>query len=980
MKWTHILVVLFVIGLCAILVAVLLSPTLPETGSIPQQAGNMDEHYSEMQSIKNNDSDSEESESGYPEGHRGQAATNNPRHSNGNRVIGDKEAGRSSADSGRGGGGTNAASRSRHGGSGGMSYQDKENDERDNDSSLKSFNKLKPGIRIITRDEFQDYIDSVETPPGENDEDSEFDDPKKGIVAGYVVDESGAPVDNAKLILSLEQTSYTTDKSEDFAGFPKTAMTDANGRFWFTDLPLLSYSIMIECRGFLPEYFAAIRLQEEGEVYLQVVMRNSLLVGGMVIDGDGNPVEGARVTSTYHIEVGPDFISETISDSGGNFILPVREGSSNKVEATKSGYSPAKLLAVSQGKMDCTLVLAQIPTGLVTGRVVDSSTGNPIGEIILDGETVYAPDGFFEVERAVSNKAQTMIVDAPGWQSKNIRFTLKESATVDVGEISLQIELHLRGLVVIAESEPPEAIVGAAVRFESSSSDSQTSATNAEGVFLFDGVTPGTVTLEISAPGYYPQTKQVVIEDYDPENPDSREVFILINLARGGFVVGGTVTNTQTGNPVADVSLTVVEIPALAGLTGEDGGYIIEDISLGSFRVRASKPGYVTLVSDTLIASSEGTSVICNFALEPGGFHGKLLCGGNAVPAGVTVNMWKKTDGPIESRLAADSNLQQNFFTTTTDDEGGFALLDIPDGIYFLHVPTYQLWPKEVEVDCSSSEIVNFELPGISELRGKISYADGSPVANTSLYLHSGDNDYSIAGYHTDEQGNYVIKHVARLNYALSIIKSIADQSAQHVVKCTVQSAPQQVVDVKFPPLSASISGRLTDENGQPKSGVQIGVEYLDSPHRAILAGWVFTDDGGNYSLPRLEPGRHVVRTAWTDDEVVFSDIIELKTGESKEVNLIAPKVTGTRVRGHMITADGAPLLGSFIFAINEDGRQSGNFFGQPNWRYASSFNLKGLTPGNYTLVFTAVGCRKKSVDISVTTDMSGFIVTMERE
>ena len=48
---------------------------------------------------------------------------------------------------------------------------------------------------------------------------------------------------------------------------------------------------------------------------------------------------------------------------------------------------------------------------------------------------------------------------------------------------------------------------------------------------------------------------------------------------------------------------------------------------------------------------------------------------------------------------------------------------------------------------------------------------------------------------------------------------------------------PSRSLDVTFPPLTASVSGRLTDENGAPKSGVWIGVEYLDAQHRSILAG-----------------------------------------------------------------------------------------------------------------------------------------------
>ena len=44
------------------------------------------------------------------------------------------------------------------------------------------------------------------------------------------------------------------------------------------------------------------------------------------------------------------------------------------------------------------------------------------------------------------------------------------------------------------------------------------------------------------------------------------------------------------------------------------------------------------------------------------------------------------------------------------------------------------------------------------------------------------------------------------------------------------------------------------------------------------------------------------------------------------------------------------------------------------------AFDVKGLKPGNYTLIFTAMGCVPRSVPVTVAGDTSGLLVTMSRE
>ncbi|MDF1837719.1 MAG: carboxypeptidase-like regulatory domain-containing protein, partial [Planctomycetota bacterium] len=344
------------------------------------------------------------------------------------------------------------------------------------------------------------------------------------------------------------------------------------------------------------------------------------------------------------------------------------------------------------------------------------------------------------------------------------------------------------------------------------------------------------------------------------------------------------------------------------------------------------------------------------------------------------VVLWKKIEPTLAAAQAAQQNLASHRFEESTDEEGRVTF-DVEDGEYFVQVPSYRLDPTPVQASSGQTDWQVMALPGTTVLEGRILNSDGSPVANTSLWLHSGDQDYSTMSlYYTDAAGRYSIENLAPKSYALSIIKSVADQSAQHVREVQGSGAPGQTFDVTFPPLTAAVHGRLTDGNGAGVPGVWIGVEFLDAPHRSILAGWVGTDATGHFQVPRLEPGRHILRTAWADFENVFSEEFVLAAGEDLEVNLTAPATPGKHVRGHMIAADGGPLGGNFVFITDGQGRQNGNFFSTMDWSYVGAFDASGLAPGNHTLELTAQGCQKQQFPVSVASDVAGLVVSMPRE
>lgn len=847
---------------------------------------------------------------------------------------------------------------------------------------------LGDGSSVVT--ETGENGDSAEKDDGENSEKDSSEDsskdgedneePEKGAIAGYVVDEDNAPVEGAVVTLSLEQAGVGTDVAGQGGAFPRTYKTGSEGRFIFRRLDRVNYSMKVESAGFVTGYFASLTLDDGPETYVEAVLKKSMSVSGTVLDENDVPLEGARVTASYMIEAGITFNSETATDVSGSFVLPVQQDSTNVIEASKYGYKTARLLSIPQGKADCRIVLESLPTGTVTGRVVDAFTGDPISIISVDGVRLTTDDGYFQIERVVQKGQRTMLIGADGYPDMGVKYRLEAVETVNIGEVKLSSGLTLSGMVVEAGSEPVKPVSGAVVSVTVSSGVKNTFTTDVDGGFSISSLPMGPASIRAEAEGYNTYNNNMNLQPPSGED-GSREIFVEISLAPGAYSVSGVVRDEETGDPLQGVKVSILESPGLSTISDNSGGYAIESISMPSFRVTGSLEGYARYVSEPLSLSSESPSANCSFTMvKSSGFRGVLFRNGSPLPAGKEVIAWKRVLGGIDDLHAADANAVEHVFKTTVENGGKFVFEACKPGDYFLHVPEYRLLPTPVEVTENSGEM-EINVPGVCDLRGRAVYSDGGPVANTTIWLHDGDHDYSTGdSYHTDSGGYFVIPNLARRKYALSIIKSVSDQSAQHVREITVDSAPEQSADVRFPALKSEIYGRLTDEHGNPKPGVHIGVEYLDSPHRAILAGWALTDDNGCYAVPRLEAGRHVVRTAWTEDEVVFSDKVKLEEGEKKKIDLVAPRIPARQITGYMTAADGGPLYGSFVFAVDADGRQSGNYFGSFKWEYTSAFRIVGLKPGSYKLIFTAMGCRKKTVEVNVESNISDYIVKMPRE
>ena len=239
--------------------------------------------------------------------------------------------------------------------------------------------------------------------------------------------------------------------------------------------------------------------------------------------------------------------------------------------------------------------------GTVSGRVTDSSTGNPIAGATVTVDAVASDttseDGYYwfvNVEPGVYMVA----VSAAGYES------LSESVTVLAGEITtLNFELPpLPGTVngTVTNSLTGEPVAGATV-----TANGYSAITDSFGAYVISNVSLGNYTVTASAEKYVSQSKTATVTAGTTTTLD-------FALAPLNGTLSGVVTDSSTGNPISGAAVTVNGVSVS---TGADGSYSIE-LAPGNYTVTASKDGYESS-SKTNITVIAGDTTTVDFELTP---------------------------------------------------------------------------------------------------------------------------------------------------------------------------------------------------------------------------------------------------------------------------------------------------------------------------------------------------------------------------
>ncbi|MFP2930563.1 carboxypeptidase regulatory-like domain-containing protein [Pyxidicoccus sp. 3LG] len=409
-----------------------------------------------------------------------------------------------------------------------------------------------------------------------------------GSVSGYVV--------RANSTEPIAGATVSVGESPQLA-----VLTNAEGYFVIPGLPAGGYTLTASRAGFTSASVVvgvqANQVTLAGQLVLGVAAQTGL-VRGRVLDSTT-----AQALASVQVSLdGPAQRSVLTSGAGDFDFGPLAPGTYG-IRFQKTGYRTLSgTVTVTAGQTVATQ-LGMTPdttpiddaAGLVSGRVVDGKTGQPLaGAIIALSSSLTATtgaDGTFNIP-AVPRGSYQGTVSATGYQGLNFSLMFGPGCIGDMGTLTVfpqastpsPTHLTLRGTVTDGVNGAP---VGAAtVRLVETGA---TVTTAADGRFVLDGITLKDFGLAVSAAGYAPATYTMKVSAFG-------EAVVDLRLSPPGSSattsnLSGLVTDATTGAPVADAQVSIAGT-ALTATTGADGSYTLAGIESLEFTVNVSAVGY----------------------------------------------------------------------------------------------------------------------------------------------------------------------------------------------------------------------------------------------------------------------------------------------------------------------------------------------------------------------------------------------------
>jgi len=309
--------------------------------------------------------------------------------------------------------------------------------------------------------------------------------------------------------------------------------------------------------------------------------------------------------------------------------------------------------------------------------------------------------------------------------------------------------------------------------------------------------------------------------------------------------------------------------------------------------------------------------------------------------------------------------------------------------------------------------------PKASSIAGTVVQEPGSQPLKKVLVQVIAEDQKQGGNYtaSTDAEGHFHIENVAPGRYRLFLERTgfvgVNGRGLQSDVNVVTVQAGQSLEDLLLRMLpTAIISGRVTDEDGDPMSGVRV-VAQKKKPGKAAREGaaTVATNDLGEYRLSGLFPGQYWIVAMPPPDfrdyerqrekppradnpndaqpdsrylttyysgtyDALQASAVMLKAGDEMPVNFTLVPARTYRVRGIVtgVTSGQKPYVE--LVAMAGDSIHADNDVGPDG-----QFEMRGIGPGSYVLRATA-GTDSQSLtarqDISVVADLDAVKLVVQ--
>ncbi|HEY4575335.1 MAG TPA: carboxypeptidase regulatory-like domain-containing protein, partial [Thermoanaerobaculia bacterium] len=789
---------------------------------------------------------------------------------------------------------------------------------------------------------------------------------------GVVVDAGRRPLAGAQATLQpaapadpMARIRAAREKPERYAAVP----TGADGRFELRDLPAGTFDLTLRGRGFAPLTMPALVIPEgKGTTDLgTVALVPGAALHGLVVDAQGNPVEGAEVRAKAPQrelfpapparDPGP---ADALSGADGAFVLEDRSpGESLDLTVSHPGYGPASAPGVAVPREAPVRIVLQA-AARVSGRTVDAE-GKPVagasisvseeeaeslGGQVLQRWTGRVHDGVTDDEGGfafdgVSPGPIAVYAQAPHRQRAELKnLEVKPGQDLAGLEVVLPPGAAVEGRVLSPEGRP---VPGAEVSvLEPSQNDfsfsSLRATTDGDGQYRIEGIPPGKRTLEARAEGYRRAVRDV--------EASARTATADFNLERGLEVSGRVVDDG--GNPVPGARLRLmagrsISAEAPQALSGADGAFRLTGLQDGTYTLRVSKAGYTAADLRGQTVTLAGASVS---GLEV------RLSGGGTITGRLTGLEFSQL-----SRVRVWA--QSEFNSGQVDPEGTYRISHLPpdDWTVTAVVPDTPLHAEgHVKLEPGVPEVrLDLNFGGGHTLAGVV-LSNGEPLAGASLLL-SRRQTVTQQSAVSDHEGSFRFGGLEDGAYGLDVT---TPKGARHHE--SVELAGDQTIRVEL--RTASLAGRVIDaEDSSPVAGAAITLASLRPEDLPAPFSDVTTDAHGAFRLPEVGDGTWKLRTTregYAQDERQVRvdgsspDEIEVRLKPTQGVTVEALLATGQppeRLRVAALDGTGN-AVSTGVFPTGENGRTRISNVPPGSWQLL----VEGDPSGPVTLAATVPG------------------------
>jgi protocatechuate 3,4-dioxygenase beta subunit len=501
----------------------------------------------------------------------------------------------------------------------------------------------------------------------------------------------------------------------------------------------------------------------------------------------------------------------------------------------------------------------------------------------------------------------------------------------------------------------------------------------------------------------------------DPGSADRR-----IALSPGSCSVAG-VCRDADGAPLAGVEVRAYDLAVAttdpdgalerAATSAADGSFAIGRLKPGLKRIRAVRAGYASTLLLCTGLTVEGAAVLVDFALRPGRtISGAVVAQdtGRGLP-GAVVTATPTTLGPpahvgavggsgAEGRAATAGVTRPNdvrfaALTFRVDAAGRFAAEGLEAGIYELTVNAPGYLTSTIQSAATGGESASFSLLPSARILGRVTDEEtGRPVeaftvrlcpivvGATAVYDLFEPEDRRPFGPPSFRGGSFEYVDATPGPFVV-IAEATGYAGGRSEPIVILQSARREGVEIKLS-RGATVVGRVVDDEGGPVADAAVLIAaaapgepyppgtircFATRPRRAAIETRTLPD--GTYRLPRILDGRYVVRVRH-QDFVPFDDPNAIEVPRRGEV--VRPDyrlVRGGRVRGRVVTKEGAPDPQAMV-TIWPTVASSAFDQRQASTGTDGRFEVSGLMPGECRVV---VGMRGGQVDLGPLLQAAAF-------